>query len=313
LSSAVSPAADVALLKRQTLIAGIVLAFLGSMAFSGKAIIVKLAYPYGVDPITLLALRMLFALPFFLIAAVWVNRKSGQATLRRGDYGYLILLGLSGYYLSSYLDFIGLQYISATLERLILYLSPTFILLFSIFFQKRPAARLQIVALAVSYSGVVVSFLGDFQLGGSNLFLGSALVLGSALLYSAYLIGSGELVKRIGPVRLTAYASTVASIACIVHFLIARPLSALDLPAEVYWLSILNATVCTVFPLFAIMLAVARIGAPLTSQVSLVGPVSTIILSVMILGEQVGPWQIIGTCLVLVGVFLVTRIKSARS
>lgn len=293
--------------------AGIVLAILGSMGFSGKAIIVKVAYRYGVDPITLLALRMLFALPFFLIAAVWVNRKSGQATLRRGDYGYLVLLGLSGYYLSSYLDFIGLQYISATLERLILYLSPTFILLFSIWFQKRPAARLQIFALAVSYGGVVLSFMHDFRLGGSNMVLGSSLVLCSALLYAGYLIGSGELVRRIGPIRLIAYASSVASVACIVQFLITQPLSALDLPVEVYWLSILNATVCTVFPLFATMLAVARIGAPLTSQIGLVGPVSTIFLSVLILGEPMGPWQIIGTGLVLVGVFLVTRIRTASA
>lgn len=313
MSSAVPSAADAALLKRQTLIAGLVLAILGSMTFSGKAIIVKVAYRYGVDPITLLALRMLFALPFFLIAAIWVNRKSGQAGLRRSDYGYLILLGLSGYYLASYMDFLGLQYISATLERLILYLSPTFILLFSIWFQKRPAVRLQIVALAVSYGGVVLSFIHDFRLGGSNVLLGSSLVLCSALLYTGYMIGSGELVRRIGPIRLIAYASTVASLACIFHFLFTRPLSALDLPVEIYWLSILNATVCTVFPLFAIMLAVARIGAPLTSQIGLVGPVSTVVLSVLILGEPMGSWQIFGTGLVLLGIFLVTRIKTTRA
>jgi len=313
LSSSVPSAVDAHLVTRQTLLAGILLVVLGSVAFSGKAIIVKLAYRYGVDPITLLALRMLFALPFFLIAAILVNRRPGQTRLRRSDYGYITLLGLSGYYLSSYLDFVGLQYISATLERLILYLGPTFIILFSVWFQKRPVARLQIIALAISYGGVVLSLIHDFQLGSPNLLLGSSLVLASAVLYSGYLIGSGELVKRIGAIRLTAYASCVACVACIVQFLVTRPLSALDLPAEVFWLSVLNAVVCTVFPIFAIMLAVARIGAPLTSQISLIGPVSTIVLSVLILGEPMSAWQIAGTLLVLVGVFMVTQIRTKNA
>jgi drug/metabolite transporter (DMT)-like permease len=305
-SSVLSPA--LALETRRNLLIGVALAFFGAIAFSAKAIFVKLAYRYGVDPETLIALRMVLALPFFLGAAVWVNRKSGsQAALQKGDWWRITLIGLSGYYLSSYIDFLGLQYVTASLERLILYLNPTMVLLASVWFFKRPVSGRQVLALIISYVGVMISLLYDFRLGGSNVLLGSALVFLSALTYTIYMLASGEIVKRIGSIRLTAYASMVACVACIVQFLVMRPMSALVLPVEVYWLSVMNALISTVLPIFMVMTAIARVGAPLTSQVGLVGPVSTMLLGAIFLGESIGLAQMAGTALVLAGVYVVTR------
>lgn len=287
---------------------GLLLAAFGAIAFSGKAIIVKLGYRYGADAITLLALRMLVAFPFFLLMGVWAARRSPP--LARGDRGKILALGVLGYYLASFLDFAGLAYITATLERLILYLTPTLVLLIGMAVFKRRATRRQLVALSVSYLGVLLAFGHDLELGGGNIALGGALVFGSALAYALYLVGSGELVARVGAVRLTAYASSVASVLCIGQFLLLRPLAALSLPAEVYGLSLLNGTLCTVLPVLAVMMAVARIGSALASQIGMIGPVSTIVLSLWLLGEPMGPWQVAGTVLVMSGVFVVSRQKA---
>lgn len=285
---------------------GVLLAALGAIAFSGKAIIVKLAYRHDVDAVTLLALRMIVALPLFLLMAAWAWRRS--SSLSGGDRVRIVVLGGLGYYLASYLDFAGLAHITATLERLILYLNPTLVLLIGVLFLGRRASRAQVLALLVSYAGVVLAIGHDLEVGGSNIVLGSALVFGSALSYALYLIGSGEIVERVGAVRLTAYASTVACVFCIVQYLLLRPLDGLlTLAPEVYGLSLLNGTVCTVLPVLAVMMAVARIGSARAAQIGMIGPVSTIVLSVLLLGESMGPWQIAGTVLVLAGVFLVGR------
>ena len=288
---------------------GLLLAAFGAIAFSGKAIIVKLGYRYGADAVTLLALRMLVALPFFLLMGVWTARRSQP--LQAGDRGKIFALGFFGYYLASFLDFAGLAYITATLERLILYLTPTLVLLIGMVVFKRRATGRQLTALFISYIGVALAFGHDLRLGGGNIALGSALVFASALAYALYLVGSGELVARVGAVRLTAYASGVASVLCIGQFLVLRPFSALSLPAEVYWLSLLNGTLCTVLPVLAVMMAIARIGSSLASQIGMIGPVSTIVLSVLLLNEPMGPWQVAGTVLVMAGVFVVSRQKAS--
>jgi len=294
-------------LQNRIALGGVMLAALGAIAFSGKAIIVKLAYRYGADAITLIALRMLFAFPLFAAAAVWSQRRAGLAPVSRGDAWKIVGLGFVGYYLASFLDFLGLQDITATLERLILYLNPTLVLLLGVLFLgRRPTGR-QMLALAISYFGVALALGHDFRIGGSNILLGSALVFGSALAYALYLVGSGELVQRIGSIRLTAYASCAACACCIVQFLVTRPFSALLLPAPVYWLSALNGVACTVLPVFAVMMAIARIGAPAAAQIGMIGPVSTIILSALVLGEEMGTWQISGTVLVIAGVFIVSQ------
>ncbi|ODU45676.1 MAG: multidrug DMT transporter permease [Lysobacteraceae bacterium SCN 69-123] len=289
---------------RRLLASGLLLAGVGAIAASGKAVIVKLAYRHGADATTLLALRMLVALPFFVAMGAWASRR--VPALSRGDLGRVALLGFSGYYLSSYLDFLGLQYISATLERLILYLSPTLVVLIALVVLRQRPTRLQVLALLVSYLGVLLAFGHDIQLDGRRTLLGSALVFASALSYAVYLFGSGQAVVRIGAVRLTAYASTVACVLCIGQYLLLQPLAALGRqPVPVYWLSLLNGTVCTVLPVLAIMLGVKRIGSSLAAQVSMLGPVSTIVLSVWLLDEPMGPWQGAGTVLVLLGVLLV--------
>lgn len=289
---------------RRLLASGLLLAGIGAIAASGKAVIVKLAYRHGADATTLLALRMLVALPFFVAMGAWAARRT-QA-LSRGDLWRVAVLGFSGYYLSSYLDFLGLQYITATLERLILYLSPTLVVLIALVVLRQRPTRLQVAALLVSYLGVLLAFGHDIQLDGRRTLLGSALVFASALSYAVYLFGSGQAVARIGAVRLTAYASTVACVLCIGQYLLLQPLAALGRqPAPVYWLSLLNGTVCTVLPVLAIMVGVKRIGSSLAAQVSMLGPVSTIVLSVWLLDEPMGPWQSAGTVLVLLGVLLV--------
>ncbi len=289
---------------------GVALAAFGAIAFSGKAIIVKLGYRYGADAITLLALRMAVALPLFLLMAAWAARRAPP--LDRGDAWRIVGLGFFGYYLASFLDFAGLAYITATLERLILYLTPTLVLLIGALVARRRPGRRQLLALAISYVGVGLAFGHDLVVGGGNVALGSALVLGSALAYAVYLFGSGEIVGRVGAVRLTAYASSVACVLCIAQFLLLRPLEALALAPEVLWLSLLNGTVCTVVPVLAVMLAVKRIGSGFAAQVGMIGPVSTIVLGMLLLGESMGPWQVAGTALVLLGVFVVTAPTGRR-
>ncbi len=287
-------------------LAGVLLAAFGAIAFSGKAIIVKLGYRHGVDAVTLLGLRMLVALPLFALMAAWAAWRAPALSAR--DRVLVAALGFFGYYLSSYLDFAGLQHVSATLERLILYLSPTLVLLIGVVFQHRKPARRQLAALAVSYLGVLLAFGHDLGAGGGEIVRGSVLVFASALSYAVYLVLSGGIVARVGAVRLTAYASTVACVLCIGQYLLLRPASALwSLPAPVWWLSLLNGTACTVLPVLAVMLAVARLGPALAAQIGMIGPMSTIVLSLWLLGEPMGPWQVAGTVLVMLGVFAVSR------
>jgi drug/metabolite transporter (DMT)-like permease len=284
---------------------GLLLAAAGAIAFSGKAIIVKLAYRYGVDSITLLMFRMLFAMPFFLALAWWAGR--GQAPLTKRDWWGVLGLGFSGYYLSSFLDFLGLQYISASFERLILYLNPTLVLILGWVLYKRKITYRQGVAMAVSYSGVLLVFGHEVSLVGDNVFLGATLVFLSAVTYAIYLSYSGQLVQRLGSLRLAGLATTVACFFCILQFVVLMPLSALQVPPEVIGLSMLNATACTVLPVLMVMMAIERIGAGLTSQVGMIGPMTTLMLGVFFLNEPFTIWILAGTALVLGWVFWVTK------
>ncbi|MDR7298615.1 drug/metabolite transporter (DMT)-like permease [Pelomonas aquatica] len=286
---------------------GLLLAVLGAIGFSGKAIIVKLAYRHGVDAVTLLMWRMLLALPFFLLMAWWAGR--GKPALTRRDWRDVAVLGFTGYYLASYLDFAGLAYITASLERLILYLNPTLVLLISVLFFKHRLQARQVLAMAISYAGVVAVFAHELSFEGRSTALGAALVFGSAVSYAVYLALSGKVVQRLGSMRLAGLASTVACGLCIAQFALLKPLAAAAVPEPVLWLSLLNATACTVAPVLMVMLAIARIGAPLSSQIGMVGPMSTLIMGVLILGEPMNGWIVVGTVLVLGGVFLVSAGK----
>ncbi|MBO9328008.1 EamA family transporter [Achromobacter xylosoxidans] len=286
--------------------AGFIMATLGAVLFSAKAIVVKFTYRYGIDAVTLIAFRMLFAMPFFAAVAWAQSRRAARGEIVRltpKERLQVCVLGLLGYYLSSFLDFLGLRYVTASLERLILFLSPSLVVLLSAFWFKRPIERRQWMAMVLSYAGVVLVFAHDLSFGGSEVFLGSLFVFGSAASYSVYLICSGELVKRIGATRLVAYAMTVSCVACIVQFFAVHPPSMLIQPAGVYGYSVIHATLNTVVPVFMLMWAVALIGAPTASLLGMVGPVSVLFLASWFLHEPITVWQMAGTVLVLAGVF----------
>ncbi len=285
------------------------LATLGAICFSGKAIIVKLAYRYGVDAVTLIMYRMLFALPIFALMAWWASR--GQTALSRKDWLGVLWLGFTGYYLASFLDFAGLAYITASLERLILYLNPTLVLLLGLVLYRRRITATQIIGMAISYSGVVLVFGQEVSLSGPDTAWGALLVILSAVSYAIYLVYSGELVKRLGAMRLVGLASTVACLCCLLQFVLLRPLSAAAVAPEVIWLSLLNATLCTVAPVLMVMMAIERIGASMASQAGMVGPMSTILMGVVILGEPFTAWVAAGTVLVIAGIFVFTRAGKA--
>ncbi|WP_408595390.1 DMT family transporter [Limnohabitans sp.] len=288
---------------------GLLLASAGAIAFSGKAIIVKLSYRHGVDAATLIMYRMLFALPFFLLLGWWSERQDHARAnpLTLTDAGRIAALGFVGYYLSSYLDFLGLQYVTASLERLILYLNPTLVMLISWVLYKKTIQPIRMLAMAVSYSGVLLVFVHEVSFAGPDVLLGAALVFASALTYAMYLIYSGQWVQRMGAMRLVGWATSVACVCCILQFVVLRPWSAADVPVDVLWLAALNACVCTVAPVLMVMMAIERIGPALTAQTGMIGPMATVALGVMVLDEPLNLWIGLGTLLVLSGVFIVSK------
>jgi drug/metabolite transporter (DMT)-like permease len=291
---------------------GIAMAVAGVVCFSLRPILIKLAYGYVVDPITLLALRMIFSLPFFLFAAAWVGRDTKRPPLARRDVWAILMLGFVGYYFSSFVDFLGLQYISAGLGRLILFMYPTLVVLLSMaFLHKRPTAR-EVVALAVTYSGVALVMANAAQGANRHLVLGASLCFASAAGYAVYLVAGSQVVQRVGSMRFTAYAMSVASGFCILQFLLLRPLSALSMPSQVYGLAIAMALVATVLPVFITTEALKRIGANQVALFGALGPVTTLFFGWVGLDEVMTPVQLAGAALVLAGVVLVT-LRAAKA
>jgi len=291
---------------------GILMAGVGSMLFSGKAILVKLAFAYGANAETLLALRMLMALPLFWGIFWWESRRKPMSPISWFDRTKLFFLGFLGYFLSSYIDFLGLQYISVGLERIVLYLTPTIVLVISYFVLHKPISRLQWYALVVGYLGVFIVFIQDASSTGASAWLGMALVFGSACSYAIYMIGSGEMVQRIGSVRLVVYASTASAVLSILQSTIYQPGAIFEQVQAIYWLSLLNASLCTVVPMLLIMIAINRIGSPLVAQAGILGPVSTIFLGYFILSEAITWLQIGGMSLVMAAMWLLVRNDGPR-
>lgn len=284
---------------------GVVLAFVGATVFSAKAILVKLCYRYGTDAETLLMYRMLFALPFFLLMGWWARR--GRPALPRRDFWQAAGVGVLGYYLASYLDFLGLQFVTAGLERLILYLNPTMVLVLGWLVYGRRITRWQAVGMGISYAGVFLVFAQELGVQGDAVGLGALLVFGAAFSYALYLVLGEGVIKKLGSLRMAGVATSTACMLCIAQFLVLRPLSAAAVPADVIWLSLLNATLCTALPVLLILMSVERIGSALTAQIGMVGPMSTILLGVWLLGEPFNVWVVLGTALVLAGVFTASR------
>ena len=284
---------------------GIAFALLAAIGFSSKAILVKLAYQSQVDAVTLLALRMLFSVPVFAGIAVWAAYRH-TTTLTRQEKWLVLALGLLGYYLSSLLDFLGLQYISAGLERLILFLYPTMTVILLALLQRKAISRKIKFALALSYTGIGLVFMHDASLQGEGVALGATLVFLSTLSYSLYLVGAGHAIQRIGTMRFTAYAMIVASLACVLHFVLTHPLTAFDLPPRVYGLALAMAAFSTVLPVFMLSYAIRHIGSGNASLIGSIGPVSTIAMAYLFLGEHISLLQIAGSALVLTGVLIVS-------
>ena len=287
-------------------VVGIALAVFAIIAFSLRPILIKLSYSYVVDPVTLLALRMVFSLPFFLLAALWSRRDGAREPISRRDWFTIAGLGFFGYYLASFLDFLALQYISAGLGRLLLFTYPTMVVLLSLFFLGKRIKGREIVALLLTYAGLALVLSRAMSGQNTHLPLGAALAFGSAALYAIYLVAGSQVIQRVGALRFTAYATIVASVCCIVQFFALRPLSALHLPSQVYGLAIIMALVSTVFPVFMTAEALRRIGANHVAMIGALGPVSTIAMGYFGLEETLTALQIFGALLVLAGVMVVS-------
>jgi drug/metabolite transporter (DMT)-like permease len=287
---------------RQT---GLALAVLGAVGFSFKAILVKAAYRHGVDAETLLALRMLYALPLFLLLGLAAARNAA-VPISGADARALALLGALGYYASSYLDFLGLQHISAALERVILFIYPTIVVLFTAWRERRTPARSIWAALLLCYSGVALVVAHDLRTGGGEVWIGGALVFASAVSYAAYLLRAAPLLGRLGSARVAAWATAVACVLAMLQYVALRPLTALAaLPWPVHALSVAMAVFSTVLPILFMSEAIRRLGAGSAAMIGSLGPVITLLLAWLLLGEALGLLQLLGAALVIFGVRLV--------
>jgi drug/metabolite transporter (DMT)-like permease len=284
--------------------AGAWMVVLSALCFSAKAIFAKLAYRYGVDPSTVLTLRMACALPFFA-GVVWRARRA-DARLSARDHGQLFLLGAAGYYLASLFDFLGLAYVSASLERLILFLYPTIVIAMRASFHRERASWRLLGALLMSYGGVALVVWRDRVSEGPQVWLGSGLVFAGAVAYAFYLSFSPRLIERYGSLRVTRHVLVVACVCVLVQFALEREWSRLVQPWQVYALAAATGLVATVLPAFLLAAGVRRLGASRASLLGSVGPVATLLLAHWVLGEPLTSLALVGSALVLAGVLLVT-------
>ncbi|CAM5195183.1 DMT family transporter [Oligella ureolytica] len=291
---------------------GFIYAMLGAILFSSKSIVIKFIYEYGVDATTTLGFRLLMAMPLFAAVALFQMYK-----VRRGELKplsvknslKLIVLGFFGYYLASLLDFASLKYISVSLERLILLLTPTFVLMFSVLFFKKKVSQRQLISLLISYVGVLIVFVQDFSLGGSDIILGSLLVLGSAISYSCYVMGAGELIREVGSTRFVAYAMLVSTFCILIQLFLMHGIDWIAQPLPVYNWSLVHAIFNTFIPTFMLMWSVERIGAPLSTQLGLIGPISLLFLAWLFLDDPITVWDWVGTLIVLSSLYILGRAK----
>ena len=284
---------------------GALIAIAGIVMFSAKAVMVKLGYRYEVDTVTLLLLRMIFALPFYLIVAHSETRKKNSYQASGKDILSVSGLGVMGYYLASFFDFYGLQFITASLERLILFVYPTLVIIISAIVLKKKATKIQIIAILITYFGIFIAFADDLGFAGEKLWLGVISIFLSAFTYAIYLVGSGAMIPKLGPIRFTAYVMTVSCLMVMLHYLVTNSFEVLHQPWEVYALGFAMATVSTVIPSFLISEAIKRLGASNFAIYGSLGPISTILLAIILLGERIDFYQIIGTIVVIFGVSII--------
>ncbi|HVM88258.1 MAG TPA: DMT family transporter [Puia sp.] len=288
--------------------AGFFITFLGAILFSTKAIIIKKAFrATSVDPLTLLVLRMIFSLPFYMGVAILASLKKDNVKMTQRQWVYVIILGIAGYYLSSYFDFVGLQYVSAGLERLILFLYPTFAVLINSFAFKLKINRLQKIALALTYAGIGIAYFGEIKIdnGKPDLYWGSFLIFICAITYSVYLVGSGRMIPKLGATKFTAYAMLAATGGVLLHFILQKHNIDVLFNRSLFGYGMLLALIATVIPSFMLSYGMKTIGPNNTAIMTSIGPVSTVLQAHFILGDKIFSEQIIGTILVITGVLLI--------
>jgi drug/metabolite transporter (DMT)-like permease len=297
--------------KRNYFIGGIVICILGAICFSTKAIFVKLAYrDTEVDAVALLALRMIFSLPFFVVSAIVSSSQSDNVKFTTKQWMYVAFIGCIGYYVSSLLDFLGLQYVSAGIERLILFIYPTLVLLMSTFIFGGKINKYQWIAVAITYAGLLLAFFSEASFQGrqsSDFYLGSVLIFMCAITYAIYIVGSGKLIPKVGASKFNSYAMSFACIAVLIHFSITSGQSLLNFSTPVYVYSICMALFSTVIPSYLVTAGIKRIGSDNAAIVGSIGPISTILQAYIFLYEPIAVMQILGTILVLVGVLLIGK------
>ncbi len=280
--------------------------------FSTKAIMVKLAYQHGISPVPILMLRMLFALPVYLIMMLFTKPENPKMVQKK-DYLWIVVLGFIGYYLASYFDFAGLVYIKAGLERLILFVYPTLVLIISWIVFRKAISRQQLISIGLTYLGIVIAFVAEINIEDQrDVVIGSSLIFLSALCYACYLIGLGKLVPKFGPVALTNYTMVISTLCVIVHFLLVSPDDPFSYSAEVYGLGLLMATVSTVIPSYLVSEAIKRLGSSNFAIVGSLGPISTIVLASIYLNETITGLQILGTVIVIAGVGVISIRKKDK-
>ncbi|MBF8149586.1 DMT family transporter [Winogradskyella sp. F6397] len=294
---------------QQNVIYGVLIGVLGIVLFSSKAVLVKLAYRYNVDAISVLLLRMLFSFPFYIII-VYLYRKEQKETTVPKDYAWLAFFGIVGYYLASYFDFVGLTYIKASLERIILFVYPTIVLLFNKLFLKKAITKVQKLAILITYVGIVITFGSEVSMSGKDTYLGGFFVLLSAVTYASYLVGSGWLIPKFGVMRFTAYAMLVSCVCVFIHFGIFSDVDIFNFSWEVYVLGLCIAVFATVIPSFLVSISIKLISSSNFAVVAGIGPISTIILAVIFLNESLSLLQVIGTVVVILGILMVSKSKT---
>lgn len=297
----------------QNTLLGVIITATGVIMFSSKAVIIKLAYQYDIDAVSLLLLRMLFSLPFYIL--IWgVKRKQWkQNPLSSKHLVSILLLGFLGYYLASFLDFKGLTYITASLERLILFSYPTVVLILSALFLKKKITGKQILSILITYLGIAVIFFdsGGITTGSrTDVITGSIFIALSAIAYASYLVGTNSIIGKVGTVRITTFSMMVSCLVVIIHYMLTTDSDLLNYPIEVYLLSLLMAVIATVIPSFLINNGIRRLGAPNVSIIGSLGPVSTITLSMIFLGESLTFIQVIGALVIISGVVVISRTKA---
>jgi drug/metabolite transporter (DMT)-like permease len=288
---------------------GIILGLIGIILFSSKAVMVKLAYQYHVDAVSILMFRMLFSFPFYLVIAILYRNKNNGVDLVRKDYLWLVFFGIVGYYLSSYFDFVGLIYIKASLERIILFIYPTIVILFNKLFLKQPVSKDQVFAIMLTYVGIIIAFGHEVTISGHDAYLGGFFILLCAISYAAYLSGSGWLIPKFGVVKFTAYVMVVSCLCVFLHYGITNKIDLLNYPREVYILGFLIAIFATVIPSFLVSWSIKLISSSNFAVIAAVGPISTIILAAIFLNEQLTLLQLLGAFAVIIGISLVSLKK----